>query len=87
MKRQRRTFKKPPPFISFISGIYDGGMHRDKVILYGTTKDFLKKSTNNKSKNSHVVELSQNVHLTGRGELFLFFCQPFRSQDLIGNSP
>ena len=21
------------------------------------------------------------------GELFLFFCWPFRSQDLIGNSP
>ena len=54
-------------------------MHRYKVILYGTTKDLKKYiQTNQKSKNSHVVELSLKVQLYRKGGvIFAFFVNPF----------
>ena len=78
-EKVKAYLKEASAFICFVSGVYNGGMHRDKVILYGLTKDFKKYiQTNKKRKNSHVVELSQKIQLYRKGGvIFFFFVNPF----------
>ena len=74
-------------FICSINGVDGEGIHRDEVIVMNcqqlrplSSKRLKKTHKHKKSKNSHVVGLSHNVRLKGRGNYF------FRQKQLIYGS-